>query len=688
MRFVLLIALLPALNCNAQAVEDGSLDCLIEPLMVVQIGSRADGVLEEVLVDRGDDVSRGQLLAALDSLPERAALELARQRASEDVGVRSSQVKLAFGQRRADRYAGVHLADAVTELEKDEMVTAAWLARLQVDEAHANRLIASLEMARVEALLQQRRIVSPLNGVVVERLMNPGERVTDTPILTLAQIDPLKVEVIVPVALLGSVRVGATATVHPEAPMGGEYLATVTVVDRVIDARSGTFGVRLELPNPDHALPGGLRCRVRFGPSQSTPQTALAPLPTEADMPAQTAPATPRALPAPPLAPSIDTPTLQSAEAKSTANPVSIPPTDTSPTAPLPQTETTAATALGNLLLPAATASALRETKPRDEGSTRAPVTHQTSPAGTDSAGLATESSSEADDRALEAERIEQMMLAALPPLPVLPPLPLEAIPQRAVNPPADGRVDAGNVPPEKAPQAAPSSAPDTTAELTTATIPEAATTPEQASVVSHSEDSDSNMNPRASTVRPVTPDERDDSLIAMATPSPERSVSASAQAPERGERPRATGQNCSLLGPFDDNEDARRIADRARDAGWTASVESRDDRPTGMRLLTVALLDDSIDGTGAALAANGFDDVHYLASGPYEGAWSAGVFGNLAFAEERRAALANAGFAPSLQLLGGARARHWVRVDGDADRDDWLEHLAQMAPIGVTPCQ
>jgi len=46
--------------------------------------------------------------------------------------------------------------------------------------------------------------------------------------------------------------------------IGGTYAATVTVVDRVLDAASGTFGVRLTLPNPDLQLPAGIRCKVRF----------------------------------------------------------------------------------------------------------------------------------------------------------------------------------------------------------------------------------------------------------------------------------------------------------------------------------------------------------------------------------------------------------------------------------------
>ena len=69
----------------------------------------------------------------------------------------------------------------------------------------------------------------------------------------------------IPVAYYGSIRPGMAAEVTPEAPLDGErYRAKVKIIDRVIDAARGTFGVRLELPNPDYRLPAGLRCQVRF----------------------------------------------------------------------------------------------------------------------------------------------------------------------------------------------------------------------------------------------------------------------------------------------------------------------------------------------------------------------------------------------------------------------------------------
>jgi membrane fusion protein (multidrug efflux system) len=70
--------------------------------------------------------------------------------------------------------------------------------------------------------------------------------------------------VVLPVEQFGQIKMGMSATVVPQAPLNGQYTAIVTVVDRVVDAASGTFRVRLKLPNKDHVLPAGLRCTVEF----------------------------------------------------------------------------------------------------------------------------------------------------------------------------------------------------------------------------------------------------------------------------------------------------------------------------------------------------------------------------------------------------------------------------------------
>jgi multidrug efflux pump subunit AcrA (membrane-fusion protein) len=113
-------------------------------------------------------------------------------------------------------------------------------------------------------VLNQRTISSPINGVVVERYLSPGEHISQEKIFKIAQIDPLNVEVIVPVELFGSVKPGNFGEVRLDPLLPGTYKAKVTVVDRVVDAASGTFGVRLELPNPGNKIPAGIRCAVKL----------------------------------------------------------------------------------------------------------------------------------------------------------------------------------------------------------------------------------------------------------------------------------------------------------------------------------------------------------------------------------------------------------------------------------------
>ena len=134
--------------------------------------------------------------------------------------------------------------------------------------ARDNRARAHLEARRLAELLEQRRVRSPVDGIVTDRLQHPGELAisgeTGKGMLRLAVTNPLRVELVLPVTLLGSVKPGEVAQVEPEPPLKGRWRAVVKQIDRVVDAASGTFRVTLDLPNPDGAIPGGVKCRATF----------------------------------------------------------------------------------------------------------------------------------------------------------------------------------------------------------------------------------------------------------------------------------------------------------------------------------------------------------------------------------------------------------------------------------------
>jgi RND family efflux transporter MFP subunit len=246
----------------------GELDCVISPKSTIKLGSPEEGILAELQVDRGDRVKKGDLLARLDSELESLAAELAGLRARSDTQVRSGRAQTAFRRKEVERLEEMHAQKTVPGKVYDEAKIESRLAELSFEEAKIEHGLAEVEHRRAKAVLERRNVRSPVDGVVVEVMMSPGEYVNEqTPLMRIAEIDPLNVEVFIPVADYGSINLGMEADVNPETPAGASYRAKVTVVDSVFDAASRTFGVRLELANSDYALPAGMRCTVRFLPA-------------------------------------------------------------------------------------------------------------------------------------------------------------------------------------------------------------------------------------------------------------------------------------------------------------------------------------------------------------------------------------------------------------------------------------
>jgi len=252
----------------APATVAAEFDCVMEPRQVVEIRSPVEGVIEKLTVDRGDFVTKGQLLVQLDAAVERASAALALQRSVLDGAIRSGESRVEYSMKKHGRQEELFKQNFISAQARDEAATERKLAESELKEALDNRRVAELEYKRQTEVLRLKTITSPLTGVVMERLMNPGEvaeaGVGRKPILKVADIDVLHVEVVLPVAAFGKVKVGSKAEVLPDPPVGGRYSAVVSVVDRVFDAASGTFGVRLDLPNRQRKLPAGMRCKASF----------------------------------------------------------------------------------------------------------------------------------------------------------------------------------------------------------------------------------------------------------------------------------------------------------------------------------------------------------------------------------------------------------------------------------------
>lgn len=242
--------------------ETAPIDCLIEPWAEVEVSAAIEGLVEEILVERGDHVTRGQTLARLESEVERSLVESSRARAASDGRVRSAKARLDFARSELGRIQNLGVENVVSASALDESRSAERVAAADLEVAENDRQLARLDLARAKAALARRHILSPVDGVVIERMREPGEYADPPQILRIAQVDPLRVEVFAPLDRLGEIEVGTIGWVEPEAPVTGRWKAVVHAISPVVDAASGTFEVSLELANPDHRIPAGLNCRL------------------------------------------------------------------------------------------------------------------------------------------------------------------------------------------------------------------------------------------------------------------------------------------------------------------------------------------------------------------------------------------------------------------------------------------
>jgi RND family efflux transporter MFP subunit len=240
-------------------------ECLIEASQMVEVRSSVDGVIASVNVQRGDVVRKGQPLVQLSSAAERIAVESARYRSVMEGQISSARNRVDYANKKLARAVELERQNFGSAQARDEAEAERRLAESELQAAIENRELAKIEYRRAVEQLALRTMDSPFNGVVVDRLLNPGDLAESgsgrKPVLKVAQIDPLRVDIVLPGYLFGQVKTGMRAVVVPQGS-SERYTASVKLVDKLIDAASSTFVARLELANPKHKIPGGARCQA------------------------------------------------------------------------------------------------------------------------------------------------------------------------------------------------------------------------------------------------------------------------------------------------------------------------------------------------------------------------------------------------------------------------------------------
>jgi RND family efflux transporter MFP subunit len=259
----------------------GELQSIVES----PIFARADGYLQSRLVDIGDHVTAGQLMAVLETpeldqqiLQARASLSQAQSALRElQADIALSRANLNLSRATRDRWD--HLAEkgVVSRQDREEKQADYAVKQAQTERAEASLATASdtihaseANLHRLEQMKAFARVTAPFAGIVTTRnvdvgtLINAGNGGATREMFRVAQIQPLRIFVSVPQAYVSEMRNGQSAEVRVQERPGEVFPAHVSNVSDSLDATSRSMLVILETPNPGARLYPGMYAQVRF----------------------------------------------------------------------------------------------------------------------------------------------------------------------------------------------------------------------------------------------------------------------------------------------------------------------------------------------------------------------------------------------------------------------------------------
>jgi RND family efflux transporter MFP subunit len=238
----------------------------VEPLEETVIYPRTNGYVRKWLVDIGDKVTEGQVLAEIDT-PEldqemgQARAELARAQASL-VQAKASQ---ELSKLNLERYQKLVPEGVASQQELDQRRGQARVDDASVTVAQASVAAQQANIQRLRDVKGFAKIVAPFAGTVTSRTIARGALVTagnGTPLFKIASTDPVRVFVGVPQGVAPSVRVDAPAEVIVREFPGTPFKGTITRTSGALDPASRTLGTEVRVPNPDGKLLTGMYAQV------------------------------------------------------------------------------------------------------------------------------------------------------------------------------------------------------------------------------------------------------------------------------------------------------------------------------------------------------------------------------------------------------------------------------------------
>jgi RND family efflux transporter MFP subunit len=257
------------------------------PLLEAALYARINGYVKRRLVDIGDRITEGQLLAEI------TAPDVDDQLAQAQAGLAQARSNLGLAQANAElakitlaRDVRIGVGTAVSQEQYDQDRATAKTTEAQVEVARASIQLNEAAVRRFADLQGFQKITAPCPGVITTRNIDPGDLVSaDSPSTTrelfhVMRTDVLRVFVNVPQVFAAGIQVGQEASVYQRETPSRQFAGKVTRTADALDPNTRTLLTEVQVPNPDNTLRPGMYLQVKFvfrrvAPSVRIPAAAV-----------------------------------------------------------------------------------------------------------------------------------------------------------------------------------------------------------------------------------------------------------------------------------------------------------------------------------------------------------------------------------------------------------------------------
>jgi RND family efflux transporter MFP subunit len=243
-------------------------EAFLEPAQVVDISTPFRDRIDIVHVRENDSVKPGTPLAELATRVLKIRLEQALLAAGFHGQIDAARAKVSMQKNRVSMLVKLNKEGNIRPQELRKAKNELTMARAALQSAIELQKLKKSEAAVIEAQIEEKKLASPIKGIVVSVYKQQGELIggADTqPLLTIAQLNPLHAVFHLPPAisraLLGLRQV-------PLEVSGKQYSGIIDFISPIIDAQSGTVAVRIIVNNDESDLESGSRCTLTLAPAQ------------------------------------------------------------------------------------------------------------------------------------------------------------------------------------------------------------------------------------------------------------------------------------------------------------------------------------------------------------------------------------------------------------------------------------